>query len=238
MEHYCIYCGRRGSPENPVVNGVCLECRRRRGELVTVVRRRLEAEVCRICYAVKIGGQWIDSDGLADAAALVARHWYGKAVRPGPGVERLELLGIEYVTKPSWRTVVRYRLRGSYGGRVFEEHADIEVYLRPSKCPRCIMYDSREFEAVVQVRRIDRGRVENALTKIFMSDPRAARDLIDVVEAGGGIDLYFYSHGAARRTARGLVKKIRGLVMRETYEEAGMRSGRQRARLYIVVKPR
>ncbi len=235
---YCIYCGRTGTPDNPVVNGVCLECRRRRGELDVLTRDSVEAEVCRICYAVRLGGRWIDTKGLGDAAARVAEHFFDKIVRPGPGVEGLRLIGVEYVTKPSWRTVMRYHVEGVYGGAVFRESIDITVFLRPSKCPRCVMYDSREFEAVLQVRGIDKEMLNDVLSGIFMGDPKASRDLIDVIETRDGVDLYFYTHGAARRVSRMLLRKISGLGMKETYEETGMRSGKHRARLYIVVRPR
>ncbi len=237
MTRFCIYCGAEDSRENPVVNGVCLKCRYKRGELVKVDKKELYLELCKTCYSLKIGFKWIQTNGFEDALNIVVYRVISKIVEPGEGVSSLTLDGYELMTNPSWRTVVKVFFKGLYGGVEFRYPIVFTIFFKPVKCPRCKMMDSGEFEAVLQIRDVDKKELDKVLEKIIMRDKRYVENLIDVIETRNGVDLYFYDHGTARRLARLLVKKLE-LFYKENYEVVGVRSGVSRARLYISLKPR
>lgn len=238
MTRFCVHCGTEETRNNPVVNGVCLRCRIKRGELLKVENKEIYVELCRSCYSVKIGYKWIPSSGFKDAIDEVVEDIIPKIVESGEGVEELYVESYEYITAPSWRTVVRVYFKGMFRGVEFKYPMDFTIYFKPSKCPRCIMDKSREFEAVVRVRGFNKAVLESALRRV-MSDKRVLENVIDIIEEHGGIDIYFYDKGSARHFTRLLSRIFRGsLSIREDYEIAGMRSGSQRARLYISIKPK
>ncbi len=235
MARYCIYCGAESTPENPVVGSVCLHCRIKRGELVRLKTDRIKIDLCKICYSVKIGYKWMQSSGFEDAILLVVREIIPRLLVVSDYVENVRIKGYRLLTVASWHTLVELEISGVYGGKVFTVRKNISIYFNPVKCPRCIMYDSREFEAVLQLRGYNLSAVEKIVSKEIAKDKRLATDLIDVIKVEDGVDIYFYTHGAARKLARRLVNRLGGRIL-ETFEEAGTRSGRQRARLYISLR--
>ncbi len=236
MTRFCIYCGREETPDNPVINGVCLRCRIERGELVRAVKTALRYDICRICGSVRIGYRWRPTRGFEEALAIIVSEEIPRFVEPGPGVEDLRIERYEYVSAVNWRTVLRVYFTGRYGGKEFMVPVEFTVFFNPSKCPRCRMVESGEYEAVLQIRGVDLGLLDRVLEKEFMGDRRLREDLVDVIEMDGGVNLYFYNHGAARKLARRIASRLR-LRMREDYEVAGTRSGKRRSRLSISLKP-
>lgn len=235
LTRYCIYCGVESTPENPVVGNVCLRCRIKRGELVRLKTDRIKIDLCKICYSVKIGYKWVQSSGFEDAISLVVREVIPRLLVVNDYVEGVHIRGYRLLTVVSWHTLVELEISGVYGGKVFTVKKNISIYFNPVKCPRCIMYDSREFEAVLQLRGYNLSIVEKIVSKEITRDKRLASDLIDVIKVEDGVDIYFYTHGAARKLARRLINRLGGKIL-ETYEETGTRSGKQRARLYISLR--
>ncbi len=236
MVKYCIYCGRLHTQENPVVNNVCLECMIKKGKIITLKKNVVKASLCKICGSVKIGFRWVETHGFEEAIDSIVREIVPQLITPAPGVERIEVKGYKLKTVASWRTVVELYINGVYGGRQFSVSTDLIIMLEPTKCPRCTMYDSREFDAVIQIRGYDLKHVSKAIEKIVSKDRKILRDLIDTIETGNGIDLYFYGFGAARKLARKLATQLRA-SLHESFEVTGTRSGKKRSRLYISLKP-
>jgi len=235
MSRFCIYCGKEHTSNNPVVDGVCLKCRLKRGEIISVDKKELRIDFCKVCGATRIGHKWVDTHSFEEALKTIAYEVLPRHIAKGPGVEDLGVEGYELVTKASWRTIVRIYVNGKFGGAEFTYPVDFVIYLNPIKCPRCIMVESGEYEAVVQIRGIPRKELEKVLVKEFSRDERLRNDLVDVIENEKGLDLYFFNHGAARKLARKLASRF-DLRIKENYEIAGMRSGKQRARLFISLK--
>lgn len=236
MTQYCIYCGRPHSKDNPVVNNVCLECMIKRGVIVKLKKSTIRASLCKICGSVKIGLKWVETRGFEEAIDSVVKEFVPHLIVPAQGVKDVRVKDYRLETSASWRTLIRLYIEGVYGGKEFLVERDLTIVFSPSKCPRCIMYDSREFEAVVQIRGFDLNLVSRMVEKIIGRDHRILRDLVDTVETSNGIDLYFYNHGAARKLARRLSILLKA-SLQESFEEAGIRSGRRRSRLYISLKP-
>ncbi len=236
MGRYCIYCGRESTPDNPVVNNVCLECRIKRGELLIVSRRELRYDLCKICGNVRIGYRWMNTHSFTEALKTVVYRDIPRYVKPGEAVTIKGVDGYELLSEANWRTRINVYFHIEYGGVEKSVPVEFIVYFNPVKCPRCMMVESGEYEAVIQLRNIDRRRLDRILMEEFSRDRRLQRDLIDVIESGNGVDLYFYNHGAARKLARRLASRL-GLRIMENYEQVGQRSGKPRARLSISLKP-
>jgi len=237
MSRFCIYCGTTGSEDNPVVNGICLKCMLKRGRLIKLRKKSIRIDICKICYSIKIGYKWFETSGFEDAISSIINNIVPRLLEPSSREQVFFIEKYEFITKASWKTVVRVYVITFFGGIQIEVPLDITIFLNPVKCPRCRMYNSREFEAVVQIRGYPLSYVFQVLEKVFLEDRRLLRDFIESISSHNGVDIYFFTHGAARKLARKLVHILNAHIM-ETYEEAGMRSGKQRARLYISLKPK
>ncbi len=236
MTRFCIYCGRSGSRENPIVEGVCLECRIKRRELYVLKNRDIRVDMCKICGSVKIGYKWFSTNSLEEAIDVVVREVISKSLKPLHGVSNLHISGYRLLSSVSWRIFVEITVNGVYGGVEFSVKDRVTVFFSPVKCPRCIMYDSRDFEAVLQIRGYQLSRVEKVVEQEFRRDCRLLRDFIEAIKQSNGVDIFFYSKGAARKLARRLQHRLGGVIY-EAFEETGVRSGKQHTRLYIVLKP-
>lgn len=235
MGRYCIYCGREATPDNPVVGNVCLECRIKRGELIIRTRSDLKYDLCKVCGNVKIGYRWMNTHGFREALETIVYGDIPRYVKPGEGATIKGIEGYELLSSANWRTRVKVYFRVGYGGVERIVPVEFTIYFNPVKCPRCIMVESGEYEAVIQIRDVDKSLLNKILRHEFMRSDRLRRDLVDVIETSNGIDLYFYNHGAARKLARRLAARL-GLRIVENYEQVGVKSGKPRARLTISLR--
>lgn len=239
MSRFCIYCGAEDTFENPVIENICFKCRIKRGELLNASKKEFRIDMCKSCYSIRLGHKWIETNGFEDALHILANNYLVKHVSGGTGVSDLELLKYEYITTPSWRTIIRLYFKGVYGSKEFVYPVEFTIYLNPVKCSRCIMIDSREYEALVQIRGFNKNILDKIFNKIIESDPKMLSNIIDYYEVKNGVDLYFYSKRSARKLVRmiqKLVNKEYSLIVKESFEEVGTRQGSRRTRLTISIK--
>ncbi len=237
LARFCVYCGSNDTPENPVIDSVCLRCRIKRGELVRLEQNTYYFDLCKVCGSLKVGYRWIDTNDFESAIDYIINNFIPDKIKPAKGIRELRIDGYDYVTTPSWHTDIDIIVSGKYGIADFRVPLRITIYFRPTKCPRCIMYDSREYEALVQIRGIHVKELKKILEEEFVKEPRLGRDYIEAIETKNGVDIYFYSHGAARKLARRLSHRL-GMNIKENYEITGTRSGKQRTRLHISLRKR
>ncbi|MCD6301683.1 MAG: hypothetical protein J7L82_06405, partial [Staphylothermus sp.] len=107
MARFCIYCGREDTTTNPVINGVCLECRIKRDELVMLEKNELWVEFCKVCGSVKIGYKWIETSGFEEAIGYIINSVVPIIIKQGSGASNIQIDSYELVTSASWRTIVR-----------------------------------------------------------------------------------------------------------------------------------
>jgi len=235
---FCVYCGVESSAENPVINGVCLRCRLERNMLVKTSCREIKVDMCKHCFSVRSGYKWVETTGFTNALDFVIKTHATKCIEPGEGVEELSLSSYEFVTTPSWRTVVRMHFKGRYRGVEFTTPVEIVVHFNPVKCPRCVVSVSGEYEAVLQLRGLSRNDIEHTLNSVLNSMPGSAASLIDIVEVRGGVNIYLRDKGAARKLAKAIARVLSNnyrVTVEESFEE--IRAGSDgRARLAISIR--
>jgi len=235
LTRFCVYCGSRDSPDNPVIGSVCLKCRIKRGELIRLEQDKFYFDLCKVCGSLKIGFKWIDTDGFESAIDYIVHNYIRDKISYAEGVNEINIDGYRYASTPSWHTDIDIIVSGKYGGAYFKVPLRLTIFFRPTKCPRCIMYDSREYEALIQIRGVNLDKIKRVIEDEFYKEPRLGRDYIEAIETRNGLDIYFYSQGAARKLARRLSHRL-GLTVKENYEVAGTRSGKPRTRLHISLK--
>jgi len=235
---FCVYCGAEDSSENPVVSGVCLKCKLKRGELAKVDAREYKFDLCRVCYSVRVGYKWFEAGSFSEALSIVVENYLINHIKPSSGVEKLEYTGYEHVTEPSWRTTLRLYFKIVYGGREAIAPLDVVVSFNPDKCPRCRMHDSGEYEAVVQLRGLSDEEFTSILNTALKHHSKLLESVIEIASVRNGVDVYLSSGSSARKLAKALTSILKtrySVVTSESYEEVRSGSG-GRARLTISIK--
>jgi len=235
---FCIYCGVEDTGENPVVGGVCLKCKLKRGELVKADAREYKFDLCRVCYSVRIGYKWFEARDFGEALSIVVENYLVEHVKPGSGVEKLEYAGYEHVTAPSWRTTLRIYFKTVYGGREVVAPLDVVVSFNPVKCPRCRMHNSGEYEAVIQLRGLSDEEFTSILNTALKHHSKLLVGVIEITSVRNGIDVYLSSRGSARKLAKALTSILKtrySVVTSESYQEVRSGSG-GRGRLTISIR--
>ncbi len=225
----CPGCGRTSEL---FVEGLCPDCFSSRKPLVRGLPQSISAELCRICGSVRVKGRWLQARGFDDAVRIVVESMQ---LKPLPPIEDARISGLQFETIPDWRTRVRLKIEGRVGSAKLSQEVLITVSLKPSICPTCTIRRSGEYDTLVQVR--GEGDlvklVEKALEKLGEWS-----SLVEVVESGEGVDVYFTHRGAASRFLKMLSRlaKVKSISSIE-HELVGLSSsGRPRSRKSIVIR--
>ncbi len=235
----CIKCGRPNDGTVPFIGPLCAECYFETHEPLCVPRI-LRIPMCKSCYAVKVGYRWEPSSGFSDALERIVPTVLERSVKPCTDiVKEYRLLSLKPVSKPSWRVVVEtvYAIQLAITDSVFEKSFETIVYFEPTLCPVCKDYRGGEYNAVVQLRGFkDFVEIGKEVERIVMRNERVAANLLDIVYAKDGIDLYFYDKSGATRFIKDFSRKYR-LVVKRTSEDVGVTSrGKMRRRLIFSAR--
>ncbi len=229
---FCIKCGRTNTP---LIEGMCPSCWLEENKLVDVPRV-LEADYCRFCGSVRIHGKWLNTYDMGEAVLKVVDA-YTKDVKPSKQIiESIKVESIEFVTQPSWRTIVKLIVSAKIRELTLTSSYDVEVRLKPSICPRCIMRRSGDYEALIQIRASRKQlsklrRIVKVVEKHLTDD--IAHDIVNVVDNGNRIDVLFFSKGSAHKFVS-LMKKYGNFIEHKSYEDVGIGRGGSRRRRMII----
>ena len=229
-----VPCPRCGREARVLVRGLCPRCF---AEVYGLARvpARVEVEICRYCYSVRLGHRWVPVSSFDEAVEAIARDLAGRA-RPVDPLREVELEGVEYETLPNWTTRTLLRLSSTYRGATVRGTAHVVVQLRASVCPTCKVRVSGEYDTLLQVRGGDPGRLEELVVEAIM-EAGLAPQTVDLIRGRDGVDVYFTNPGAARKVAKRLQRRLGGRLERMNYETVGLDSrGRLRARRTLTLR--
>ena len=220
-----------------VIRSLCPDCYAKRYPVARNLIREIEVYICRSCGATRLSGKWIRSYSFSDAIEKVVNNLAEK-IKPEPPIERVYIYDWTLDTEPDWRTKISLKLHYFYKGFRFETFSSITIRFKPTVCPDCIIKRSREYDTLVQVRG-DLGLADMAkIVNEALKGLGEWSSLIEVIETGRGIDVYFSHRGAASRFIRilkrfGVVASVSGV----SHETVGFTSsGKIRSRKTIVVR--
>jgi len=229
-----VPCPRCGREARVLVGGLCPSCF---AEVHGLARlpQRVEVEICRYCYSVRLGGRWVPVSSFEEAVWLATSRAVERA-RPMDPLEGVELVGVDYETLPNWSTRVSLRLRGRYRGLAVEGTQQLLVRFKATVCPVCKVRVSGEYDTVLQVRGGDPGRVEGEVYRIIGEEGLAGQT-VDLIRTRDGVDVYFTNPGAARKLAKRLRNRVGGRIEGVHHETVGRNSrGRMRSRRTMVLR--
>lgn len=195
MGRFCARCGREESPSSPLVDGLCPECFSSTRRLVEAPER-VEVVRCRVCGAVRTRGGRFSRVSLEDYVRGVVEGYIAKGKLAG-GLERARVGRVELLEDYAVVEVV-----GEASGATLRQSLRIRVVVRSTICPECFMHKAKSFGALIQLRP-GNPRAAQLVARIAR-ELEGAEGVVEVKEAGDGVDVYVAEKSAAARIVRSL----------------------------------
>lgn len=195
MRRFCVSCGREESPDNPLVEGLCLRCFISHRKLARLPSQ-LEIVRCSICGTVRTFGGKFSSIGLDEyVESLIERY----VARRGATEDKVQVV-VEGVEIREDTALVR--LRGWSSGVSVEQIVPIRLNVKEVVCPSCFKYKTKSYGAVIQLRP-GNPKAERSIREI-VKRLREYPGIVEAKEHRGGADLYVID----RHTATQIVKEV------------------------------
>ena len=248
MKGFCYRCGYEGE----LIEGLCKECYAQLHPLF-FIPDVVKIEVCHMCGSYR-RRTWQDPKGedlysiLEEIAYYATKDNLKKAHKnieieivpqePGqlPGGKRTK---VEIPVK----VIGRGKLPGEDRERVMER--EIKVLLQMVQCPRCSRYMSNYYEAILQIRAMNRHLTEEEKEELdrFVRkevEKRLKKDrmafISKFIPKKEGLDYQIGSMGGARNIALSIKSKYGGRI-KETAKLVGVdKDGRNLYRITVVVR--
>jgi len=193
LKRFCANCGREETPDNPLIDGLCVQCfisHRKLAQLPSQV----EVVRCSVCGAVKSFGGRFSPIGLDEyVESLVEKY----VARRGATEDVVQVV-VEGVEIREGTALVK--LRGWYGGASFEQVIPIRLNVKEVVCPLCLKYKTRSYNVIIQLRP-GNSKAESSvrtLAKRLQEHP----GVVDVKESKDGVDLYVTDKHAATQIVK------------------------------------
>lgn len=195
MRTFCAKCGRRESPDSPLIQGLCAECFTNTKKIVQLPDY-VDVTRCGICGAIRSREGKFSRVSLSEyvkslAEGYVAREKIAEGVNQVV-IDRVELQDSEAVVE----------VRGVAGGVIVHQVLRVRVTVENTVCPECYRYRTKSFEAVVQLRP-GNSRAFTLVSKIA-SEVYKYPGIVDIKESKEGVDLYIAEKSTAMRIVKDL----------------------------------
>ncbi len=221
---HCLECGVREAK----YEGLCEECFLKKVRF-TKVPEHIEITECPHCHSIKLGSHW-ERISLKDAVKseiernMDVLHEYDECK-----------ISIEYEDNKAEVTV-----NITYGDLKTQEIFEVSVATKYESCPRCNRFFGNYFEAIIQLRDMREGEVEEILNYVYDRIEHYARKnenlfLTKAVEKREGWDLYLSDKREAKKISREICKKY-GATLKESPQIAGRKDGRDVYRVTYAVR--
>lgn len=229
---FCLRCGKLESPEEPLIEGLCLDCFLKERRLVRLPNK-VTLVRCPVCGSLYVNGSWIPLNG-GDAEAL--QYYLTEAIiKKGPANPSLLETNAEVLDVYGGQAELL--VKSSFRGRPIEQKLTILYDIVGRLCPRCLNIKARNYEAILQIRFA--GSPSRELTKRItrlLGERRSICDsMTDYEELREGIDVKFSNVSVARHAATYLQSVFGGYVT-ESWKLYGVVKGRRHSKLAIVLR--
>ncbi len=229
-----VPCPRCGKETDILIRGLCPKCFTEVYGLIKI-SPRLRVKICRYCGSIKLGGKWTSTSSFEEAIEKIIKYELSRA-KPVEPVEKVYLLGINYISNPNWTTRILLTLEGIYKKYRLTAKKEVEIQLEPSICPTCKIRVSGEYDTLLQIRGGDTKELYKQVENIIWKSGLFAQ-LVDIIENKKGVDVYFTNMGAARKLSKELKKFYILRVYRVAHENVGIQSsGKPRSRKTLVIR--
>ncbi|MFQ5907364.1 MAG: NMD3-related protein [Thermoplasmata archaeon] len=229
MRSFCVECGTEG----PVYEGLCANCLPQKRTLVDLPQV-LELQRCVHCGRFHVPRGWEEAD-LEEALQRTIEK-AAKVPRDVRAHRVLLHMDLRHPDEVGLRLTHRVELPGLSA----EQIGDARVRLRRSTCPDCAKQHGQYYEAILQIRAVERPVAKREVKAVrglvearTRTDPRLFVAREEAVH--GGVDFYLSSNRAAKALAQRIKAQLGGRVS-SSPKLHGRRGGRDIYRVTYAVR--
>ena len=238
VRRFCIKCGALESPENPIVDGLCLKCLREERQLFEV-KGSLHIVVCPVCGSYLVGSSWYSgSEDPEETIRWLAERLVEQGIRPKEPAEGVELKRLEIVKEKGGKYFADVTAEVTVKGHKVEQRLLIPLNVEKRVCEKCLKKSGGDYDATLQIRS-ERGSVtEEELREAgeWFSKVNNGEDVVELVDRKEGLDVLLASKEVAKRVAQ-LMRYNMGAKVVKSHSVVGMkRDGKVRTRLTLSVR--
>ncbi len=227
---FCLRCGKPETLENPLIEGLCLECFLKERSLVRLPDR-VALTRCPACGSIYLKGTWLHfSGGVRDALQHYLRALKKPVVSPNLTEIDVEVLGIH-------KGEAELLVKSCFKGRSAEQRVVIRYEVINRLCPKCLGVKVKDYNAVLQVRFAGSPSREltNEVVRTLTSDREISGSITDYEELQEGIDVKFSIASVARQAAMHLRNSLGGYLT-ESWKLHGLVKGKRHSKLFVVLR--
>ncbi len=231
---FCLRCGSPEDPNNPLIEGLCLNCFVKERQIIKLPSKVVVVR-CSSCGSIFIGGSWTQFSGdNRQALEEVINRAFVKKQTLNPNVKDV------YVEVTSlYSGMAELKVTARYGSSVITQNSVIHYEILKKICPSCLSVKVKSYEAILQVRFVRKQKsreLEVSRVKTFLNSLKSLRNnIIDYVELVEGIDIKLNDVSTARRVANALKREFGGIV-KESWKLHTVIRGRRYSKLTISVR--
>ncbi len=218
MTRYCVKCGRQEEPDEPLVNGYCIECFLKYKGLLRETPV-FEITVCSKCGSWRYHGRWMQPLSLEDMLRRYILDMSRQFINNGVEIlEVEEIQSIHKINKNFHEAIARVTALLA-GSKIVSRPVIVRFRIVRTVCPRCLRKAGKVFNAIVQIRS-SRGHLtedEKQYVRRILSEPSIADDIVDVEEDKNGINIKMVTPVLARRLAS-IISREKGAKVIETFK--------------------
>ncbi|MCC6033747.1 MAG: hypothetical protein LM561_06720 [Desulfurococcaceae archaeon] len=229
---FCLRCGKRESDEEPLIDGLCLDCFLKERALAKIPNNVVLVR-CPVCGSVYVSGSWVPTSG-GDEEAL-SHYIVETVVKKGKTHESFK--DVQVVVTNAGNNRAEVLVRSSFMSKPVEQAFTINYRVEARLCPRCLSVKTRDYEAILQVRFAGEPSevVRRRVGKLISSVRSISSNVTDYKELREGVDVKFSNVSAARQAANYLQGVLGGYI-KESWKLHGVVGGKRHGKLSIVLR--
>lgn len=224
MMSFCTICGRGGSPENPIVGGLCVECFANTRRVVQLPEH-IEITRCPLCGSIRSYKGRFHRTTLDSYVRDIVEEYIAKG-KVAEGLNEVRI--VDTMIHESNALV---RVRAVVGRAFFDQVLRVRLSIRDVVCPTCFKYRTKSYEAVIQLR--PGNPRASAILPEIVRKIQEYPGIIDLKEVDRGVDVYVIDKSTATR----IVKEIEtNYVTRVLSSWEGSKYGHRKPKSVFSVK--
>lgn len=160
LKRFCYRCGAIESEDNPIINGLCLNCLLKEKTLVSV-KANQKIIVCPVCGSYLIGSSWYPgSDDPDETIRWLAERVIEQSIAPVEPAREVEVVDLSVRKARGGKYVADVTVELDVVGKKVRQTVTVPLNVEKRVCPKCLMKSGGDYEATLQIRS-ERGYVTN-----------------------------------------------------------------------------
>ncbi len=228
---FCVRCGAEETSENPIVEGLCLNCFVETYGVAKIVRTP-ELVYCHRCGAIKLGGRWLYASSYDELLSLV-REIISRCITPSRS--SIEFVNIHIDSLEVFRPYVDVSITFKFRNTLATRSIRIPMKWTKQLCPACFDRASKRHQAVVQLRWLNfEPEIEEFKEELLRI---LGPFIIEIEEHRYGYDIKLSSEHVARKILDLAKRRWHSLKVVESFGDVKRtRDGRRVAKKYISIR--